>query len=918
MRENIKVIRFINKIVYLTIIFYTIMYSVGNDNFFITSLKCEYLSSPNNIETYTPRFSWILESNKRGQYQTAYKILVSTNQLFSDTIWNSNKINSDETSQIIYNGTKLKSNSHYFWKVRVWDKDGNNYECETQEFRTSILDSNLWVADWIGAKTNVEYFPKQGFYQGIKEQYDLPDTIKHSGRSLLLRNEFKCSNNIKNARVFVTGLGFYELFMNGERIGNHLLAPAKTNYRKEVLYDTYDITQILKNGNNAIGIHLGNGWFNPYKKWWRPYRMQWFGAKRAYLQLHIEYENGKKEIVTSNDKWKTAAGPVLYNCIYDGEIYDANEEYEKWTEVGFDDSNWRNAHIVKSPGGKLISHTMPPIRITQEIYPIKEYKLSANRIVYDIGQNFTGWVRIKIRGEKGTKLKLQFAEDINDDGTINTASNEHAKANAVYILKGEDQETYEPRFTYFGFKYVEVTSDSEMPIIDELVGIVTHTDIKNTGEFICGNETINKIHNATLWSQRSNILGYPMDCPQRDERLGWFGDVQVTIEEALFNFDTPQFYKNWLSGIKSNQNQETGDIPIISPRPYIWDEGVEWSSTYIILVWKYYTYYGDKQILAEHYSAMKKYMKFLNSISENYILKKGWIGDWGSLVEGWNEGEPESVPTAFYYWNSEILTKIAKVLENKKDQFYFSDLSVKIKNAYNMKFYNPQQKIYNSGSQMANAFPLYLGLVPENEVEGVLKNLVDDIIINNNGHLTTGVLGSKYMIDALCDNGRADVAYLLATQTGYPSWSDMVEKYTTMCEFWTLKQSHNHVMTGSIDAFFYKILAGITFNENYPGSKYVSIKPYIPESLNFARASIETINGKVSSSWAKTSEGLKVDVKIPVNVTVELYLPSNKTSKIFEGQNLIKDSLDVQFIESDSAYSKYLVKSGDYKFVIKN
>jgi alpha-L-rhamnosidase len=792
------------------------------------------------------------------------------------------------------------------------------YESETEEFWTSILDSNLWIADWIGTESKLEYLPKQGFFQSVKEQYNFPDTINHDGRSLLLRNEFTCSNKIKNARVFITGLGFYELYINGEKIGDHVLAPAKTNYTKEILYDTYDVTANLNSENNAIGIHLGNGWFNPYKKWWRPYRMQWFGAKRAYMQLHIEYENGEEEIITSNDEWKTTHGPVLYNCIYDGELYDANAELENWNKIGYDDSKWKKVQKVKSPGGELISHTMPPIRVTQKIKPIKKYYPSPKVTVYDMGQNFTGWVKVTLKGKKGTKLHLQFAEDINEDGSIDITSNEHAKAEATYVLKGGDSETYEPRFSYFGFKYVEVTADSEMPIIEELIGLVTHTDIKNTGMFNCGNETINKIHNATLWSQRSNILGYPMDCPQRDERLGWFGDLQVTIEEALFNFDTPQFYKNWLSGIKSNQNTETGDIPIISPRPYIWDEGVEWSSTYIILVWKYYTYFGDKQILVEHYPAMKRYMEFLDSISENYILKKGWIGDWGSLVKGWNEGEPESVPTAFYYWNSVILSKIAKVLENEEDEKYFLTLSNNIKKSYNQNYYDPETKNYNDGSQMANAFPIYLKIVPESEKIFVLNNLVDDIVETNNGHLTTGVLGSKYMIDVLCREGKEDVAYLLATQTGYPSWSDMVEKYTTMCEFWTLKQSHNHIMTGSIDAYFYKSLTGINFDENYPGCKRVVIKPYIPKNLNYAKSSIETINGNLGSSWEKIPEGLKINLKIPVNVSAEIYFPTLESSNISESGSLASNSLGVQYIGSESTTSKYIIQSGEYEFIIKN
>lgn len=883
----------------------------------ITNLKCEYLTSPNNIDTFSPRFSWILESSERGQRQTRYQILVSTNESYTDTTWDSGQIFSSKTSQITYKGKKLRSNSHYFWKVSIWDKDNLKHESNIEEFWTSILDSNLWIADWIGADSKTEYFPKQGFFQSVKEQYDLPDSINHEGRSLLLRNEFNCLNEIKNARVYVTGLGIYELYINGGRIGDHILAPAKTNYREEILYDSYDVTDQIKNGENAVGIHLGNGWFNPYKKWWRPYRMQWFGAKRAFFQLHIEYVNGEKNIITSNENWKRASGPVLFNCIYDGEIYDSQQEHVGWSNIGFDDSKWLNAVKLKSPGGKLISHTMPPVRVTEFIKPVLKFVHAPDSIVYDMGQNFAGWIRITLKGKKGTKITFQFAEDINEDGTIDVTSNEHAKAQAVYILKGEDSETYEPRFSYFGFKYVELTCDEEVPEIKKIQGLVTHTDIKNTGKFECSNETLNKIHNATLWSQKSNSIGYPMDCPQRDERLGWFGDVQVTIDEAMFNFDTPQFYKNWLSGIKSNQNKITGDIPIISPRPYIWDEGVEWSSTYLILVWKYYTYFGDKEILSDHYQAMKKYMEFLSSISENFILKKGWIGDWGSLVKGWKEGEPESVPTAFYFWNAQILSKIARLLDKKDDEKYYLKLSKEIKNIYNKSFYNSEKKDYNDGSQMANAFPLYLGIVPESEKGYVLSNLISDIIANNKGHLTTGVLGSKYMIEALIKEGREDIAYLLATQKGYPSWSDMVEKYTTMCEFWTLKQSHNHVMTGSIDAFFFKSLAGINLDENYPGCKFLTIKPFIPDNMDFVKASIETIKGEVKSSWTKTTEGLKIYITIPVNASADVYIPQTDPSKIYENSILASESRGVKYEGTFAEMSKYFVESGEYEFVIK-
>ncbi|MFZ1291647.1 MAG: family 78 glycoside hydrolase catalytic domain [Melioribacteraceae bacterium] len=890
--------------------------SLENGNVTIENLKCEYLFSRNNIDVSNPRFSWNLKSEVRGQFQSAYQLFVYSNQDLTKEIWNSGKIITSENSQIYYNGKSLQSNSHYFWYVQIWDKHGQQFKSEITDFWTSILDSTIWQANWIGANSSEEYFPKSGFFQDPKEQYQLADTINHEGKSLLLRNEFECKSKIKNARVFVTGLGFYELYVNGKRIGDHFLSPAKTNYRKEILYDTYDVTKNITLGNNAVGIHLGNGWFNPYKKWWQPYRMQWFGAKRAIMQLHVEYENGKTEIISTSDKWKYENGPILYNCIYDGEIYDANLEIDGWNEIGFDDSNWKNVKIVNSPGGKLISHTMPAVKIIQTFKATKQYKNSDNKFVFDFGQNFAGWVKISVHGKKNSKIKLQFAEDINEDGTINTTSNENAKTQYSIILKGDSIETFQPKFTYFGFKYVEVSSDQDFDI-KNIEGHVLHTAIENTGKFECSNETINKIHKSTVWSQKSNMIGYPMDCPQRDERLGWLGDAQVTIEEAMFNFDTPQFYMNWLNGIRSNQNLENGDIPIISPRPYIWDEGVEWSSTYLILVWKYYNQFGDIKILKEHYPAMKRYLTFLNSIAENYIIKKGWIGDWGSLVNGWNEGEPESVPTSFYFWNANILSNIAKVLNYANDEIYFKTLSEKIKSVFNQKFYNPVTKNYNDGSQMANAFPLYLELVPENDKKFVLENLIKNIVEENKAHLTTGVLGSKYMIDALTKYGRADIAYLLATQTGYPSWSDMVEKYTTMCEFWTLKQSHNHVMTGSIDAYFYKTLAGINFDEEKPGNEKLIIKPYIPENLSFVKSSIKTVNGTLSVDWKKGGDNFILNVEIPANSTAEIFIPNIFNNEIYEGNLPVNLIEEIKFLESKENFTKFSLVSGKYEFLVK-
>jgi alpha-L-rhamnosidase len=881
-------------------------------------LLCEYADEPIGLDVTNPRFSWVIEATQRGQKQVAYRIKVASSKtrLESETpdLWDSAKITSSQTIHQQYQGKSLKSNQTYYWKVSLWDNIGNMLSSKTAKFSTAFLNQEDWSAKWIGTGPVKEPRHKAGFFKSPKEQDTQQDTVDHQGRSVLLRKTINCTQNIKSAKLFVTGLGYYEISINGEKVGDHVLAPAKTPYHKQVLYDTYDVTGYLKKGKNGIGIHLGNGWFNPYKKWWREYRMQWFGYKRALMQMQVDYQDGTSQIFISDETWKSKPGPVLFNCVYDGEVYDATMDDARWSEKDFDDSSWQPVHCVESPPGRLVAHQMPAIKVIQTIIPVKEYKPAPGMLVYDMGQNFTGWVRIALKGSEGTTLTIRFAEDIHEDGTIDITSNEHAKATAVYMLKGDGIETYEPRFTFFGFKYVELTASPALPAIENIEGCVVYTANDPVGTFVCSNDLINKIHQATLWSQKSNMIGYPLDCPQRDERLGWFGDAQVTAEEALFNFDMARFYNNWLSGIKENQDMKSGDIPIISPRPYIQDEGVEWSSTYIILAWHYYRYYGDEQILIEHYDTMKRYMDFLKNLANQYILPQGWIGDWGSLVEGWKEGEPESVPTAFYYFNNLIMAKIAHVINKNEEAISFSKLAEKIKKAYNDNYFNPATKNYNDGSQMANAFALYLNIVPEEYRKDVLENLVKDIMVTHDGHLTTGVLGSKYMIDALTWAGRTDIAWTLATQTGYPSWSDMVEKYTTMCEFWTLKQSHNHVMTGSIDAWFYKALAGIQIDEKHPAFEKIIIRPFLARDLTFTRASIETIKGTVTSGWERNVSGFNLDIRIPFNTRADVYIPAGEDARITENGKSARQVEGIQFLGYKNNYHVYSVESGNYSF----
>lgn len=878
----------------------------------------EYAENPINIDEAHPRFSWIISSAERNQVQSAYQIMVATSSdklnRNNPDLWNSGKIISNETIQHEYEKNNLRSNSTYFWKVIFWDGNGHHYESPIEKFETAFLKQDEWKANWIGNGPAVEVLPEQGFYKNVKEQFAGNDSIVHNGRSLLLRHKVKLMKKIKSARAYITGLGYYEFFINGKRVGDHVLAPAKTPYHKYVLYDTYDVTSLLKHGENAIGIHLGNGWYNPYKKWWDDYRMQWFGSKKTIAQILVTYNDGTSEWINTGKDWRWASGPIIYDCVYDGEIYDANQDHWGWTNIGYNDSDWKPVTVFTRPTAHLVSETMPAIKV-HEIFKPKEIPVSQkNMKVFDMGQNFSGWVRIKTSGPKNTIVKIRFAEDIHPDGTIDVTSNENAKATAEYILKGAGIETYETHFSFFGFKYVEITAENGSLNILNVEGHAVYSDNKPAGSFECDDELVNKIHRATVWSQKSNMLGYPMDCPQRDERLGWFGDAQVTADEAMSNFNMALFYKNWFDGIRQNQDEKTGDIPIISPRPYIKDEGIEWSSTYLVMLWKYYANYGDKRILAENYQAMKGYMNFLDSLATDLILPSGWIGDWGSMVKGWKEGDPKSVPTAYYFWNAKIMSKVAAILKNTADEAHFRKMAEAVREKYNSKFLNTGTANYEDGSQMANAFPLYLGIVPENLESRVLNNLMKDIVVNNNNHLTTGVLGTKYMPEALAQLGRADVAWKIINQKSAPSWNNMMRRYTTVCEFWTLKQSKNHVMMGSIDAWFYRYIAGIQSDENNPAFASFIVKPQLLDSLGSSKSQIETMRGTVSSDWKKDKGQFTLKVEIPFNTTAMVYIPVKQNEEITEGGSLISKAKGIENLGYRN--DAYLIKvhSGNYVF----
>lgn len=878
----------------------------------VDQLRCEDAVAPAGIGTTQPRLAWIVTGNGHDRRQTAYQIHVAASlpQLLrgQPDRWDSGRVASNSTAHVRYAGRPLASRDVCFWRVRVWDEAGQaSAWSPVARWELGLLTPTDWQAAWIGSGPPIEPRPPAGFFTSTNQLTNLNVTATFDARSTLLRHEFVIDRPLRRATAYVTGLGYYELFCNGGRVGDRVLTPAVSNYRVRVDYDVLDLTARLRRGTNALGLHLGNGWFNPLPKWWDVYRMPWFGAKRARLQLHLDYQDGSTAVVGTDESWSTAPGPVSSSCVYDGETYDATLESPGWNRPGFAERGWSKAHRVESPGGDLLAPTMPPIRVTESLPARTVREARPGAFVFDVGQNASGWARLKVRGPRGTRITLRYAEDVAADGSLDVTSNEKALATDVYILRGQGWETYEPHFTFHGFRYVEVTGLPEPPRLNQLEGRVVHTDVTPTGRFTCANPFIERLHRATQWSQRSNLMGYPMDCPQRDERLGWFGDAMVTADEALLNFDTVAFFRHWLDGIRRNQNPGNGDISIISPRPYVPDEpDPTWSSAYPVVVWQAYLTSGDRHLLVEHFEAMRRYVDYLGTQAKEDVLPKYWIGDWGSTEAGWKEGDPPSVGTGFYYLDAALVARAAAVLGRSDEARRYAALAQRIGTAYNAKFFDVTRGCYDAGGQFSQAFPLVLGLVPEDRRASVLRRMLDDLKAHD-GHFTVGVLGAKYLIDALTQTGREAVAYDLVNVRGQPGWVHLIEGQTTLCEFWDRHGSHNHVMLGSIDAWFYRVLAGIQLDEARPGYEHIRIHPWLPPGLPAASASIETVRGRVESAWRRSASGYELRVLIPANATATVQLPAQTHDRI-----RVQPVRPIQTRTSDEA--RFDLGSGRYSF----
>ena len=854
------------------------------------------MNDPLGVDVEHPRFSWMLDHPQRSQHQKAYRIIVaSTLDLASKDIgdrWDSGRVDSAATSHVRYAGTPLQSGQTSYWRIQWWDnQDQLSDPSNVASFELAFLHQGDWKASWVSKKECKEFTSKGTVLLGEC----LGDYV--NSHTLYLRKTFKLAGPVARARAYVCGLGCYEMRINGTRVGDRVLDPAQTDFKKVSLYSTYDITSVLadsaseKNeGEFAVGVILGNG---------RHIKNYGYDHPKAIVQIFVEHVDGSTGMFVSNKEWSVTHGPLQENGLYFGERYDARLEMTGWDQPDFDDRRWE--HAVEVPGYPLTSQLLPPIRVVGTREPKRLSNASDKSRIYDSGQNCSGWVRIVVRGKRGTEVRLRHAELLNEDGTLNVSPNQNAEATDVYVLSGSGDEAYEPRFTYHGFRYCEISGDPSLPEVVSVEVCEVHSDVERVGNFGCSNELINKVHQNILMGQLSNLMGIPTDCTQRDERHGWLADAHLAAEESMFNFDMAAFYTKFLNDIRHAQ-KEDGSLPDVVP-PYtgrLYPADPAWSSAYITIAWYAYWMYGDVGVLEDHFDSMKKYIGFLKANAEGNIIRKlGKYGDWcppGSIAP--KRTPVEVTATWYYYHDTLLLDRISQVLKKEGEHEELKSLAADIRSSFNEAFLaddeyksNKFAPVDRSPSQTSNALPLYLKMVPAEKEQRVLGRLLHSIIDEQDYHLDTGILGTRYLLDVLTEQGYADVAYRVASQRTYPGWGYMVEEgATTLWERWEKitgggMNSHNHIMLGSVDSWFYRSLAGLSCLA--PGWTQILIKPHIIEDLEFAKAEIRTVKGRTSVSWHRNADSLQLNFTIPVGCVGQVFVPIPWESSIIEEGGMI-------------------------------
>ena len=861
-----------------------------------TRLLTEGQVTPLSIESEHPRLSWMLESDEQGVMQSGYHILVASSleklAAGEGDLWDSGRVDSDQSLYVPYGGKELKSNQRCFWKVKVYTDNGETEWSEPASWGMGLLGESHWSGRWIGWDAPFAW-DKEVTHSRLSARY--------------LRTEFKAKGGIKRATVHISGLGLYELFINGKQVGDQVMAPAPTDYRRTVLYNSFDVTSMLTT-DNAIGVVLGNGRFYTMRQNYKPYKIVQFGYPKMRLNLIIEYNDGTRQVVSSNEKdWKlTGDGPIRSNNEYDGEEYDARKELGAWTTVEYDDSKWLTAQRVSLPYGSLHGAQSPNMKVMGEVkaVSIKQY---GNRYIVDFGQNMAGWVRMKVRtGAAGDTIRMRYSELLKADGKeLNVAGFRDAQSTDTYICNGKEQgREWSARFSTHGFRYIEVTGYKN-PQLSDFTAELIYDEMENTGTFECSNPLFNQIFHNAWWGIASNYKGMPLDCPQRNERQPWLGDRTMTAWSECFLFGNRQLYAKWMKDICDSQ-REDGSLPDMSPAYYnYYTDDITWPVALPVICDMLYEQYGDVQPIKDSYKTLVKWMAYMKKEYKNdkNLITKFKFGDWCMPPESLElihaqdparQTDKGLIVTAYYYKTLNLMAKFARLLGHESEAKSYESEATGVLKAFNDTYLTvkkgtspapghwlyPDSIFYGNNTVTANVLPLAFGMIPAEYQHEVEKNIIAKINATKE-HVSWGLIGGSWIMRELTRMGRGDVAYVINNQKTYPSFGYMIEQgATTIWELWNgdkaspKMNSANHVMQlGDLLAWYYKDLAGIAPGK--PGYKEILMRPdFSIEELDYVNASYMTPYGKVTSNWKKTLMVLDWDIAVPCNTTALVYLPT--------------------------------------------
>lgn len=892
-------------------------------------LLCEYFSNPIGLDVRQPRLSWQVKSDQRCTRQSAYQILVSSlpsipNEFVAATIlWDTGKVLSDNSLHVAYDGLSLQPGQRCYWRVRLWDENDNvSPWSEVAYWEMGLLDHNNWQAEWITPDWN--------------EDPSHPQPVP------LLRHRFQTEGSIASARIYATSLGLYELRLNGQRVGDAVLTPGWTSYEHRLQYQTYDVTNLVSQGDNVLGAMLGEGWYRGFIGHRGHHNV--YGDQLALLvQLQVTYLDGRIQTITSNETWKATRGPIQMSDLYMGETYDARLEKPNWDNPGYDDSNWQGVRQLDHPKEIIVAQTAPFIRRMEKIRPKEILYSPTGETILDFGQNMVGWVQMRARGPAGTTIRLHHAEILDQQGNLYTDNLRTADQLTSYTLKGltDADEVFEPHFSFQGFRYVAVAGFPGQLTLDHFTGMVLHSDMPSTGTFECSNPLINQLQRNIVWAQKGNFVDVPTDCPQRDERLGWTGDTQVFIRTACFNMNVASFFTKWLRDLSADQLSD-GRVSFVVPDVLtkINAEGLNssgaaaWSDAAVICPWTIYLCYNDTRLLAEQYPSMVGWVEFMRQqVDDDFIWRNDFqFGDWLDY-RGEDARKPspvtnnELIATAFFAYSTQLLANAARLLGKTRDAERYEDLVNNVKVAFNNEFVTPHGRV-GPNTQTAYILALHFDLLPEPIRPLAVERLVEEIR-RAQFHVTTGFVGTPYLCHVLSRYGRTDVAYKLLMQEDYPSWLYPVKQgATTIWERWdgikpdgtfqdANMNSFNHYAYGAIGDWLYQVVAGIAIDTDAPGYKRVLIQPQPGGGLTCASASFESMYGRVESKWTLAEDAFNLTVTIPANTEGVVYLPAQSVHNITEQGQALNQVEGIYKIQQEETHIILTLGSGQYNFSTK-